>query len=222
MINLGAVRASLQQLQTDPTARLDHRAPRVATLDARSRANLVHGYRYLGERDLDERWLQPGHSHDLLELNHLVLYGDSQSRRRRHARALAHAERRFYQARSSGIGNLVDWYRLNRRQPIWALAAGLYIRILGNPQLFVEGNHRTAALIISRLLIEAQRPPFVLTPRLAPDWLSHTADIQSLKRHGLRSMIRTQPVRQALATLLEVHSDSRYLQQSRHLAAVSS
>jgi hypothetical protein len=42
-------------------------------------------------------------------------------------------------------------------------AAEVYIYILSEPQLFIAGNHRTGALVLSYILAREGRPPFVLT-----------------------------------------------------------
>lgn len=176
--------------------------------------DLLKGYRYVASCSPREHWLVPGYSKQILELNNIVLFGLDRGVRRSHRRALAHTEKRFYETRGSGIGSLVEWYSLNHHQSIWQIAAGLYIRILGNPQLFVEGNNRTAALIISRLLYEAGLPPFVLTPELAHDWFAQTALIPALQRHGLLARVKTQPVQNALAGLLKSNLDTRFLKPS--------
>ena len=79
----------------------------------------------------------------LLELNTLVLCGTSTVRRaafRRHIEATA---RRFYDERGAGIRDLVEWCSSLAGKPVWERAAGTYARLLGKPQLFIEGNHRT-------------------------------------------------------------------------------
>lgn len=58
-------------------------------------------------------------------------------------------------------------YALNRGKSVWRHAAGVYIRILSDPQLFIEGNHRTGASMTSCLLTREGRAPFVLTERNA-------------------------------------------------------
>jgi hypothetical protein len=44
----------------------------------------------------------------------------------------------------------------------YKLAAEAYLSIVGQPQLFTEGNHRTGSLIASWINLHAGYPPFVL------------------------------------------------------------
>ncbi len=205
------IACELQRFWSTPVTVGDSALDSAAILPDQMRDAMLDGYRYVGMHTPRERWLMPGHSQQILEVNNIVLFGLDRHVRRSHRRALKHTERRFYETRGSGIGHLVEWYATNRHHSIWQIAAGLYIQVLGNPQLFVEGNHRSAALIMSRVLLESGNPPFVLTRELADDWLALTKTIPSLQRHGLRARIKTQPIRNALAALLEGSLDKRFL-----------
>lgn len=129
-------------------------------------ANMIDGYRLI------EAWLaegldpfSPGRSEHLLDLNALVLCGPDPAARVAHQGHLAATRERFYsQQGGGGIGALVEWYKRNRGQEVWSLAAGLFLEIIHQPQLFVEGNHRTGVLLINYLLMRDGRAPFVLTP----------------------------------------------------------
>ena len=77
---------------------------------------------------------------------------------RRPARGVRQAHRgdrgrRFYEEREGGIQDLVEWYAGHRGESAWDRAAGVYVRILSKPQLFIEGNHRTGALLMSYILL---------------------------------------------------------------------
>jgi hypothetical protein len=67
---------------------------------------------------------------------------------------------------------VMDWYALKEGKSVWRRAAGVYIRILSEPQLFIEGNHRTGALIMSYLLAREGRAPFVLTDDNAREYFN--------------------------------------------------
>ena len=75
-----------------------------------------------------------------LELNTTVLCGTDPVERAEYARHRQTTEERFYEEQDGGIRDLVEWITAARRS-VWMRAAGLYVRLLSRPQLFVEGNH---------------------------------------------------------------------------------
>ena len=156
-----------------------------------------------------------GQARRLLDLNRIVLYGERSPRARTHSRALENAERHFYESRAGGVGDLVDWYERHRALSPSRLAAGLYLRLQCSPQLYVEGNHRTGALILSHVLMRRRRPPLVLTPSLAGEWFALTPELQRLNRHGPGTIFQGRRLQRRLATLI------RQLADPRHLAASS-
>ena len=58
----------------------------------------------------------------------------------------------------------------------------MYVRILSRPQLFIEGNQRTAALVMSYVVLRAGQPPFVLSARNAPDYFDPSTVIRDTDR----------------------------------------
>lgn len=123
----------------------------------------LEGYRYV-DRLLAERvdLFAYGQSRHLLELNHRVLVGVTPERRTQFAAHLAATERRFYEGgEAGGFGELHAWYRRNAGRPARALAAGAFVQVVSAPQLFVEGNQRTALLLAGYLLARGGLPPVV-------------------------------------------------------------
>lgn len=104
-----------------------------------------------------------GNSHLLLELNHIVLYHTSSISEEESQHQFEATKAHFYAARNGGIGQLMDWLALNQHTNIWKRTAGLFTNILSQPQLFLEGNHRTGSLIMSYLLMHEGYQPFVLS-----------------------------------------------------------
>ncbi len=97
-----------------------------------------------------------------------MLCGVTPERRQQFAAHIAATERRFYDSgEDGGFGELHAWYRRNRNRPPRALAAGAFVEMVSTPQLFVEGNQRTALLLASYLLARAGQPPVVVR---AGDW----------------------------------------------------
>ena len=163
----------------------------------------------LARRDID--LFARGQSRRLLELNRLVLYGERSPRGHAHVRALDNAERHFYESRAGGVGDFVDWHERHRTLSPSRLAAGLYLRLQCNPQLYIEGNHRTGALILSHVLMRRERPPLVLTPALAGDWFALTPELQRLNRHGPGAIFQGRRLQRRLATLIRELADPAHL-----------
>jgi hypothetical protein len=117
-----------------------------------------------------------GYSPLFLELNARVLCGDEPAARRDAAHHLKANEEYFYENEAGGIRDVMEWHGMHRTASIFRRAAGVYIRILSEPQLFIEGNHRTGTLVMSYMLVREGRPPFVRT----------TANLESFKQWSNR------------------------------------
>ena len=154
------------------------------------------------------------HQH-LLALNHIVLCGEAAAPDPEYARHRLTTEERFYEEREGGIGDLVEWYARHAHASPWRRAAGVYIRILSAPQLFIEGNHRTGALIISYLLLRAGLPPFVLTPATAAAYFGPSTLIRNTRRNGIGRLFRLPGLTRRFASFLAAHADPVYLLPER-------
>ena len=154
----------------------------------------------------------------LLELNTTVLCGTSAERRAEYTRHRTTTEQRFYEDTQGGIRDVVEWYRRNDRASAWMLAAGLYIRILSKPQLFIEGNHRTGALVMSYVLIGHGEPPFVLTPANAVAYFDPSTTIRDTRRRGVTALVRVPRATRRLAAFLAAQADRRYLRAEGTIA----
>ncbi len=91
----------------------------------------------------------------MLEINATVLCGRDPARRLEYAQHLAATEAHFFNNVEGGIKDLYNWYCAYRSESVWKRAAGVYVRILSKPQLFIEGNNRSGSLIVSYLLMRA-------------------------------------------------------------------
>jgi hypothetical protein len=152
-----------------------------------------------------------GNLKHLLELNTVVLCGNDPARRLEYARHRATTEQRFYEEREGGIRDLVEWLERHGWRSVWQRAAGLYVRILSRPQLFVEGNHRTGTLIMSYILLREGEPPFVLTPENAAAYFDPSTAIRNIQKQGLAMLLRSPGLRKHLARVLVDHADRRFL-----------
>jgi prophage maintenance system killer protein len=174
--------------------------------------NLIAGYRFVEALvgagvDL----LAMGNLRQLIELNTLVLCGTDAQARREAADHLKATEERFYEQEEGGIRDIVEWYDLHRVESVWQRAAGVYIRAMSEPQLFIEGNHRTGALIMSYILMREGRPPFVLSIDNARAFFDPSSLVKKIKRRSIRMRFKMPGLRKALAQLLRDGSDRRYL-----------
>jgi len=208
-IDLAAVAASLRRLQRElHSAHADIRDP----LDDQVVENMVAGYALVDVLVADGvDVFAPGRVVHLLELNTVVLCGTSPARHEQYAGHLEATERRFYEERAGGIGDLVEWCRIHADDPPWEHAAGLYLRLLSKPQLFIEGNHRTGALVMSYVLVRHGQPPFVLSADCAAAYFDPSAAIRDTDKGGAAMLFRGPALRQQLARMLEAHSDPRHL-----------
>ena len=210
-LNRGAVEESLRRLQRFPARKLGSaRDP----LDDRVVGNLLAGYAFVDDlvaEGVDA--LAMGQLRHLLEMNTLVLCGADLGRRRQYARHLQATERRFYEEPGGGVEDLVEWHARHRREPAAVIAAGAALRILSKPQLFVEGNHRTAALVMSYFLLRADHPPFVLGPDSAPGYFALSAEVGNVDKSAPGVSFSLAGATRRLANLITRAADLRHLRR---------
>ena len=211
-LNLAAISAALEHARTElPRADASFRTTR-DPLDQDVIDNLVAGYSFVETLIANSVDIfSPGQSQQLLELNYLVLCGTDARRRAQFQSHLAATEGRFYSERDAGMGDLVKWWRTHASGSAWERAAGIYLYAFTQPQLLIEGNHRTGALLMSYLLMRDSHPPFVLTTANAGEFFACSAQARDLRKAGLRSIVRLAPLRKRFANVIENAADRRYL-----------
>jgi hypothetical protein len=197
-VRFGAINAAL----TDPRDDLDDRVI----------GNLMAGYR------LVERYVASGvelfdiaQVGGLLEINNTVLCGADPALRDEFADHIAATERRFYDQVEGGIGDLIEWYEGHRAESSWKRAAGAFVRVLSKPQLFIEGNHRSGALLMSYILMRDGYPPFVLSADSAVAFFNPSSVIRNTRKKSITMLYRIPKIKKRYAQFLEAQSDSRYL-----------
>lgn len=211
-LNLPAIESSLRAVQED-FVRINESlsVPRDPLTDE-VRENMTAGYRLVDAalaRDLD--LLEFGQSKTLLALNRLVLCGCEETDCRQCARHLSFTEQRFYETEGGGIGALMEWIRHHKSQSVWRRAAGAYIHILSQPQLYIEGNHRTGALIMSYMLAQEGRAPFVLSVNNAKAYFDPSTLVKETRKGSIDLLRRLPKLKKRLARLLKEDADSAYL-----------
>lgn len=182
------------------------------TLDDQVITNMMAGYRYVdtlvaGGVDL----FAIGASRHFLELNALVLCGTDPLERVREDAHLKATAQRFYEEDRGTISDLAAWYALHRDETAWSRAAGVYVRLLSEPQLFIEGNHRTGALIISCILVHDGCPPFVLSIDNAQGYFDPSTLITKTKKTPIGMLFRIPKLKKEFAAFLRENADDRYL-----------
>ena len=203
-LNLPAIERSLREVQRH-FAILSERfyEPRDPLID-HVRANLLAGYALID--DYVARGVDLLALHNvglLLEINATVLCGSDQHKRAEYVEHLAATEARFFSNEEGSIKDLLEWYGEHRDDSIWKRAAGVYIRILSKPQLFIEGNHRSGSLIVSYLLMREGLSPFVLSVDNAEGYFNPSTVIRNLPKRGLEVLFKIPGIRKRYARFLE-------------------
>lgn len=181
---------------------------------------IMTGYAYVDqaiEENVD--FFARGKTRHLLELNARVLCGTDPQVRAENAGHLRATEERFYDDQRGGIRDIVEWYAMHRDESIWKRAAGVYVRGLSRPQLFIEGNHRTGALIMSYLLVREGRPPFVLTVDNAKGYFDPSTLITKQSRHGLTMLYRMPRIKSSFGEFLKGQASKAFLMPMKKAGA---
>ncbi|PRA27918.1 hypothetical protein [Pseudomonas poae] len=139
----------------------------------------------------------------MLEINATVLCGKDPARRLEYAPHLAATEERFFNNVEGGIKDLHSWYCRHHSESVWKRAAGVYVRVLSKPQLFIEGNHRSGSLIVSYLLMREGLPPFVLTLDNAEGYFNPSSVIRNSAKHGVKALYELPKIKKKYAAFLE-------------------
>lgn len=175
-------------------------------------ANMVSAYTFIDIHIAEVNNLfAPGNLKHLIELNLVVLCGTNSAKRKQFTDYLEANDNQFYDQTSGGIRDIIEWYEMHRRESVWMRAAGVYIRMLSHPQLYIEGNHRTGALIMSYLLGREGKPPFVLSVDNAKTFFDITSLIKKTKRNSIIMRFRMPRLKRYLAKFLQKNVDRTHL-----------
>jgi hypothetical protein len=212
-LNLKAIEQSLRDVQ--------HAFPQINAL-LRSRRdsmtdevldNMMTGYAFIDWAIADHAdLLDPRYVAALLELNHIVLCGRDPNSRREHRKHIQATAQRFYTQEAFNVDALLRWHRDHAHGSAWKRAAGVYVRILSQPQLYIEGNHRTGALIMSYILGRDGKAPFVLTVDNAKAYFDPSSLIKETKKTATTLLMKLPRMKKRFAHFLEDHADTRYLE----------
>jgi hypothetical protein len=212
LLNLPAIEASLRRVQQGFESINQQLTGQRDPMSDEVVENLLAGYAYVDiliEWDIDI--FAKGKHKYLLELNNIVLCGPDQELRAEFAQHIKATYDRFYEEPGGGIEDMVEWRANYLSESVWKLAAGLYVRALSKPQLFIEGNHRTGALLASYVLLKAGKPPFVLTVENAVAYFDPSTVIRNIDKLGPMALFRLPGIKRRFARFLEDQANPDYL-----------
>ncbi|HRC70895.1 MAG TPA: hypothetical protein PLS42_14725 [Candidatus Competibacter denitrificans] len=220
LLNLPAIEASLRQVQGEFDAINRRLGGQRDPMSDAVIGNLLAGYLYV---DTLVEWgidlFAKGKHKYLLEMNNIVLCGPDQTGRAEFSRHIEATKTRFYDEPEGGIEDVVEWRARHLHESVWKLAAGVYVRSMSKPQLFIEGNHRTGTLLASYILLRAGKPPFVLTVDNAVAYFEPSTVIRNTSKLGPMGLFRLPGIKKRFAKFLEGQADERYLLSSTVRAA---
>ena len=146
----------------------------------------------------------------ILILNERVHYGTDQQLIAEYATAIKATAEKFYQ-HIEPIQNWYEQYTKRGNHPL-KIAAEIYVSILGYPQLYIEGNHRTGSLIANWITVYNGFPPFVLSVENAIAYFAPSAEIKKfVNKSTWRGQTQLPKYRKSFLAFWESHIDSRYL-----------
>lgn len=223
-LNLSAIRSSLTEVQRHFSRLNDCLLEPRDPFSEEVLENVLAAYALIDDyvtRGIDLFDLQ--HVDLMLEINATVLCGSDPANRLEFAGHLAATEKHFFNNEEGGIKDLFDWYGKHRDESPWKRAAGVYVRILSKPQLFIEGNHRSGSVIASYLLLREGLSPFVLTVDNAEGFFNPSSVIRNSAKYGVRALFELPNIKKKYAAFLEEQSRrsrGMFLVEKRHSALV--
>jgi len=175
------------------------------------RMRMLSAYEYLD--DLLAQQMPPFSAESIahmLMLNNRVHYGTDQRLMSEYAKAIEATSEKFHQH----IGPIQNWYEMHQRRgnhPL-KIAAEIYVSILGYPQLYIEGNHRTGSLVADWINVYYGFPPFVLSADNAIAYFAPSCEIKSFANKSTwRGQARLPKYRKSFLAFWERHIDGQYL-----------
>ena len=211
-LDLKAIEQSLRDVQREfPKINESLQSRRDSMTDA-VLENMLAGYTFVDQAVADGADLFTlRHATALLELNHIVLCGLNEQVRQEYQTHIETATQRFYEQEEFNIDDILRWYYKHEKESAWKRAAGVYVRILSQPQLYIEGNHRTGALIMSYLLVREGKAPFVLTVDNAKAYFDPSTLIKETKKTATTVLTKLPRMKKLFADFLRKQVQEKYL-----------
>ncbi len=182
------------------------------TFDSVVRGRMMDAYTYLDS--LLRKGVEPFSSEgisEILELNNIVHYGFDLQLRLEYNQAIQANSEKF----AEFIGPIEKWYEKQMKGEPHALkaAAQAYVAVLGFPQLFIEGNHRTGNLISNWISMYYGHPPFVLSAKNAVSYFKPSKEIKKfVNKSTWRGRARLPKYRTCFKRFWEDNIDKKYVE----------
>jgi hypothetical protein len=214
-LNLETIASSLATVElhwTEIDDDLERRGiGRKDTFDAVLKMRMLSAFGYLDEL-LSKQIppFSPASIEPMLLLNERVHYGTDRYLLAEYVKAREATAEKFYQ----NIEPIHQWYEQHsaRGQHPLRLAAEVYVSVLGYPQLYIEGNHRTGSLLADWISVYFGFPPFVLSADNALAYFAPSIEIKHFAdKSTWRGQTRLPKYRKSFLHFWEHHIDSRYL-----------
>lgn len=168
--------------------------------------NMVSAYTHLDSVIGMKPFSGEGLTH-MLELNHLVLCGSDLETRTEYQRHIGETRKKF----SALVPPLQKWYHKHRDDNPVKVAAEMYVGILSQPQLYIEGNHRTGSLVASWILMNGGYPPFVLNSKNAVAYFNPSSEIKFSDKRRFGDKLKLPKYKKRFKHFLEEMTSKKYL-----------
>ncbi|WP_419176617.1 hypothetical protein [Desulfosediminicola sp.] len=211
-LNLEEIEWSLRNVQENFAKINDTLLMRREVLEDVILENMLAGYIYLDKHLTKGSSLLNKHElNHLLELNHIVLCGPDPKQRKDFEHHIKVTTERFYNQDKCSIGLIKKWAKKHKHDSPWIQAAGVYVMLISQPQLFLEGNHRTGALLMSHILVRNGFPPFVLTVDNAKPYFDPSTLAKQTNKDFLGVYYKLPKVKRNFCTFLEAQANFDFL-----------
>ena len=211
-LNLRTIERSLRRVQREFPRINEILRSRRDSMSDEVVANMMAGYTLIDKVLADGTdLLTAKHGSYLLELNHIVLCGLNPKIRKEHRTHIDITTQRFYGQEEFNIADILQWHEDHHSESCWKRAAGVYVRILSQPQLYVEGNHRTGALIMSYILARDGRAPFVLTVDNAKAYFDPSTLVKQTHKTTSTLLMKLPRMKKRFADFLREQANPQYL-----------
>jgi hypothetical protein len=177
--------------------------------------NMLTGWDYIDyllKKQKHDLLSQHGGPH-MLEINNRVHYGEDYRLREEYKKAIKATAEKF----TRQVPPIRKYYAKNikREGSEYQVAAEVFISIVGQPQLFIEGNHRSGSLISSWINMVHGKPPFVLTVENALTFFEPAQVIKKFnKKSTWRSLTKLPKYKANFRGFWKTHCDKRFVKKN--------
>ena len=111
-----------------------------------------------------------------------------------------------------GLTPVKRWFdKHNEKDGVNKVAAEIYVGVLSQPQLFIEGNHRTGSLIASWIMLRGGQPPFVLTVENAKAYFNPSSQIKFSDKRVISDKLKLPKYQKTFRKFLESNSKKKFM-----------